>query len=78
MIVLQAFDLFMKTISQHISTLPQNPKSSIIAIAKALRSNSLIVLEFVKKELQAEKKEIGLKYFLIGLNFLAINKSFPY
>lgn len=47
-------------------------------IAKSLRVYNLKFLEFIKKDLQKDKKDINLQHFLSALSYLSMNNSFPY
>lgn len=58
--------------------LPVTIKSTLVSVARALHIKHLPFLEWLKKGLQKEKKEMNLQIFLSALIYLSHHNSFPF
>jgi hypothetical protein len=77
-IATHAFSLFLDHCVPMMALIPITLKSTIVSVARSLRIKHLPYLEWLKRDLQKEKKELNLQVFLSALIYLGHHNSFPY
>jgi hypothetical protein len=77
-LIADAFTKFLDHCVGRMQSLPVTIKSTLIAVARSLRARHLPFLEWLKRDLQKEKKEVSLQVFLAALLYLGYHNSFPY
>lgn len=73
-----ALSLFLDRCAPRLGQLPATLKGRLIDVARSLKVEHVQFLEFLKRDLQKDKKEISLQVFLAALLYLGYHNSFPH
>lgn len=77
-LISHALAIFLDRCAPRLPQLPATLKGKLIDVARSLKLQHLPLLEFLKRDLQKDKKELSLQVFLAALLYLGYHRSFPH